>query len=589
MSAVASGVSSIIAQARRAAQRRSQRTSTAHLLLVLLQSAHETAGLLCRHGVREGDLLSALKVVDDEPGSAFEVTVERAHKIALGLGEPTARPIHLLMSLVRDPRTAGYRCLDHVGAGAARVRRDVDALLGVGSPAEPSEPSDGSRAKKRSHGLGPTRAPSSEARRPRRNTGRPSARARSAELVREAHLRGETGEGAVEAPPSCEPAPPSPSAAPPAGDAPRKPDLGAFELDPRAFPRSCRSGATSRSSRRGGDRPGRRARRGDRAAARRARRGAGRTIRSWSGRRGVGKTAIVRGPRAHARVAGRRGVRGRRSKAHARRGVGGEPRVGHGRARRARGEDARLREEIEAESAGRVLLFLDEIHAVLGGSDGPDDIAHELKASLARGELPCIGATTDAEYRRVLRARRRARAALLDDRRARSRRRRRRSRSSTASRRATRITTASRTRRRRCARPWSSRFGTSPTAQLPDKAIGVMDLAARAGAPARCDDRRRGGAGCRGGHRGAGATCRSSGCSMRDAERLLRARGAPGRAHRRAARRRSRASRTRSRKGAAGFRGGGRSARSSCSVRPASARPRRRRRSPRSLFSAGAR
>jgi len=62
---------------------------------------------------------------------------------------------------------------------------------------------------------------------------------------------------------------------------------------------------------------------------------------------------------------------------------------------------ARLRREVKA-SAGRILLFIDEIHALLGQqSDGPDDLANELKASLARGELPCIGATTEAEYRRV--------------------------------------------------------------------------------------------------------------------------------------------------------------------------------------------
>lgn len=59
----------------------------------------------------------------------------------------------------------------------------------------------------------------------------------------------------------------------------------------------------------------------------------------------------------------------------------------------------RIREEVQR-SNGRILLFIDEIHAVLGGADGPDDLAQELKSSLARGELTCLGATTDAEYRR---------------------------------------------------------------------------------------------------------------------------------------------------------------------------------------------
>ncbi|MCB1819805.1 MAG: ATP-dependent Clp protease ATP-binding subunit, partial [Gammaproteobacteria bacterium] len=54
---------------------------------------------------------------------------------------------------------------------------------------------------------------------------------------------------------------------------------------------------------------------------------------------------------------------------------------------------AQLKDEV-ARSEGRILLFLDEIHALVGG-DGPDDLANELKAALARGELSCVGATTE--------------------------------------------------------------------------------------------------------------------------------------------------------------------------------------------------
>ncbi|HJL47806.1 MAG TPA: ATP-dependent Clp protease ATP-binding subunit, partial [Polyangiaceae bacterium LLY-WYZ-15_(1-7)] len=60
----------------------------------------------------------------------------------------------------------------------------------------------------------------------------------------------------------------------------------------------------------------------------------------------------------------------------------------------------RLREEV-AKAGQRVVLFVDEIHAIVGGEgSGPDDLASELKASLARGELPCIGATTEREFRK---------------------------------------------------------------------------------------------------------------------------------------------------------------------------------------------
>ena len=52
---------------------------------------------------------------------------------------------------------------------------------------------------------------------------------------------------------------------------------------------------------------------------------------------------------------------------------------------------------------GRVVVFIDEIHTLMGAGstgEGPQDAANELKAALARGEFPCIGATTHDEYRR---------------------------------------------------------------------------------------------------------------------------------------------------------------------------------------------
>lgn len=59
--------------------------------------------------------------------------------------------------------------------------------------------------------------------------------------------------------------------------------------------------------------------------------------------------------------------------------------------------------EIKA-SDGRILLFIDEIHTIVGAgkTEGSTDAGNMLKPMLARGELHCIGATTLDEYRKYM-------------------------------------------------------------------------------------------------------------------------------------------------------------------------------------------
>ena len=70
-----------------------------------------------------------------------------------------------------------------------------------------------------------------------------------------------------------------------------------------------------------------------------------------------------------------------------------------------RGEfEERLKAVLEeiAEANGEVVLFIDELHTLVGagGAEGAVDAANLLKPALARGDLRCIGATTLDEYRK---------------------------------------------------------------------------------------------------------------------------------------------------------------------------------------------
>lgn len=58
----------------------------------------------------------------------------------------------------------------------------------------------------------------------------------------------------------------------------------------------------------------------------------------------------------------------------------------------------------EIRQAGNIILFIDELHTLIGagGAEGAIDASNILKPSLARGELQCIGATTLEEYRKYI-------------------------------------------------------------------------------------------------------------------------------------------------------------------------------------------
>ena len=67
-------------------------------------------------------------------------------------------------------------------------------------------------------------------------------------------------------------------------------------------------------------------------------------------------------------------------------------------------EDRLKRAMEEIKSSEDIIIFIDEIHTIVGagGAEGAIDASNILKPSLARGEIKCIGATTIKEYRKYI-------------------------------------------------------------------------------------------------------------------------------------------------------------------------------------------
>jgi ATP-dependent Clp protease ATP-binding subunit ClpC len=383
MTTVSGGVKGLVARAQREAQRRAQRPSTAYLLLVMLQTGGPMGRLLSELGVKESDLLSAIRVVDSEPTSALERAVESAYRLAKATDAAQVLPAHLLLAVARDTRSAAHRSLEVIGAGSRRVQEAVQGVL---------QPEDAHSASTSTY----IRPAASFPTQPDAKPSRPSAR-RTAEPAPLIELRVEK--------PEEEPVIEAPIEAP--ADVPNEvpedelivPSSSPFALDARTYPTLVKLGRNLTEMASLG--------RIDEVIGRDdeiellldvlARRRSNNPL--LVGPPGVGKTAIVEGL-ARRLAQGGQGVRGLEGTILVELSAGG---LVSGTGVRGALSERMRRLQFEVKRAdGKIVLFIDEVHTLFTGGDAPDDLAHELKASLARGELPCIGATTDAEYRKYV-------------------------------------------------------------------------------------------------------------------------------------------------------------------------------------------
>jgi len=393
------------------ARRGGEAPSTLHVLSAVTLQPGIAADLLLERGVTSECLLKATTRADPHPDSIDRVFA-RASEVASLMNQSALNDVHVLVALLGDGNTAARRALVnhrvdvthlraaamHVGLGWVGRRRVAARQTAVVEQSEAKAAGKLRAPTGVTIPLFPSQQTLSDAKEPRT-----SSRDRRAQIVPLVPPR-KSNEGSVQNRPSSPP-PSSPVqsevVASKLSEAPQRRhkrlNLDDYELDEQKFPALSAFGHNLcvQAARGQLDAVVGRDREIDQILDVLAKRHGNNPI--LVGPSGVGKTSVVRG--LAQRIVDSKGMLALDERVIIEISIP-ELLAGTG----VRGALAQrmvaLHQEVKR-ARGRVVVFFDEIHQLFAG-DASDEIGGELKLALARGELPCIGATTTEEYRRAI-------------------------------------------------------------------------------------------------------------------------------------------------------------------------------------------
>ncbi|HWT85295.1 MAG TPA: ATP-dependent Clp protease ATP-binding subunit [Myxococcales bacterium] len=347
----------IAAEAQGIATSAGQQPGTHHLLLATFTVPGPADVLLRERGCDEDKVLGELAAAGaapEEPVDSFGEAMDRARQLANDCGNPQASGLHLLVALTRLSRSSAAQLLEKTAAPVASLRTTALGYLTGSIPR-------------------------------RREVAVAAPTARAAVITRAASQTAPSARvGTV--PPTLEPER-RPERRP--GPEPARPQTR-WALDPREYPwlSTYARNLTALAAEGKLDAAVGRERETDELLDILGKRRANNPV--LVGEPGVGKTAIVEGLAQRMlgddRLLLQLDVSGLVAGTQLR-GSFSERLIG-------------IKDEVKR-ADGRVVVFIDELHMLIGAGaagEGPQDGANELKAALARGEFPCVGATTHDEF-----------------------------------------------------------------------------------------------------------------------------------------------------------------------------------------------